>query len=397
MKNILLVLGVAFGLNVNAQTYVTIPDANFASYLNTIVPSAMNGNQIDTSSILVTSTIRKIDVTNNTISNLKGIQYFKSLDTLIFSTNMPTATNNSNRVDSLFMLPNSLKYIAGDYNKLAYIQSIPSNLTYLSINNNLLISLLAMPASLTFFACENNQLIILPTLPGTLSTLFCGGNQITTLAALPASLMFFSCHDNQLTSLPALPAQLISLYCFQNQISTLPTLPSLLDTLVCDGNGLTSLPALPNSITLLSCATNSIACFPTFPTGITLFIISNNPYNCLPNYLPVMNAADLATPLCTAGNSNGCPVAITGINQITDLTNQISIYPNPSTGNFVIESPNTLYNVRCTLYDVNGRVVLTQIINERTNIDAGNLPDGIYNVSLTSKEGIVNKRLVIVK
>jgi len=73
------------------------------------------------------------------------------------------------------------------------------------------------------------------------------------------------------------------------------------------------------------------------------------------------------------------------------------IYPNPNNGNFIIESQNTLYNVHCTLYDVNGKAVLSQTINGKTTIDASILNEGVYNISIISSEGIANKKLVIVK
>jgi len=111
----------------------------------------------------------------------------------------------------------------------------------------------------------------------------------------------------------------------------------------------------------------------------------------------------------TGTDTNGCvsaPVISTltvssacfaGIDRLADIDNQIIIYPNPNNGSFVIEPQNTLYNVHCTVYDVNGRVVLTQIINGKTNIDASSLNEGVYNISLISNEGVVNKRLVIVR
>ncbi len=86
----------------------------------------------------------------------------------------------------------------------------------------------------------------------------------------------------------------------------------------------------------------------------------------------------------------------TGIEQFAN-NNEINIYPNPNNGSFVIEPQNTLYNVRCTMYDVNGKAVLTQTINGKTIIDAGSLNEGIYNISLQSNEGVVNKRVVIVR
>ncbi len=108
----------------------------------------------------------------------------------------------------------------------------------------------------------------------------------------------------------------------------------------------------------------------------------------------------------TGTDINGCSgtastnvsfVACAGIEQVTGINNQVNIYPNPNNGSFVIEPQNTLHNVPCTMYDVNGKMVLSQIINGKTNIDASTLNEGVYNISLISNEGIVNKRLVIVR
>ncbi|MHB8260605.1 MAG: hypothetical protein ACYDCN_12880 [Bacteroidia bacterium] len=183
-----------------AQTWVTIPDANFAHYLDSIIPAAMNGNQMDITNTLVTTTTHTIDVSNRSIANLFGIQYFTSLTQLI-------------------------------------------------------------------------------------------------------------CISDSLTSLPAFPSSLTYLYCEDNSLSTLP--------------------ALSNTLQLLYCDHNNISCFPTFPNSITTINISSNPYNCLPNYIAAMSAADLAMPLCAAGNSNGCPVA-TGIQQVAGINEQVTVYPNPA-------------------------------------------------------------------
>jgi hypothetical protein len=47
------------------------------------------------------------------------------------------------------------------------------------------------------------------------------------------------------------------------------------------------------------------------------------------------------------------------------------------------------------VYDVNGKLVLSQTINGKTTIDASNLSEGVYNLSIISSEGVVNKKLVI--
>jgi PKD repeat protein len=74
----------------------------------------------------------------------------------------------------------------------------------------------------------------------------------------------------------------------------------------------------------------------------------------------------------------------------------IKIYPNPSNGNFVVET-NDVTNQTLNVFDINGKQVLSQTINGTTNIDAGNLNAGVYNLSIASSTGVVNKRIVIVK
>ena len=86
----------------------------------------------------------------------------------------------------------------------------------------------------------------------------------------------------------------------------------------------------------------------------------------------------------------------TGIKQVTGSNEQVAVYPNPSNGSFVIEpSSNTKQTMQ--VYDVTGKLVLSQTIIGKTTIDAGTLNEGIYNISLHSNEGIINKRVVIVR
>ncbi|HEX7415114.1 MAG TPA: T9SS type A sorting domain-containing protein, partial [Bacteroidia bacterium] len=90
-----------------------------------------------------------------------------------------------------------------------------------------------------------------------------------------------------------------------------------------------------------------------------------------------------------------CVANTTGINKLAS-NNAVSIYPNPNNGSFVLE-PNSNTEQTMQIYDVNGKLVLSQIINGKTTIDASNLNEGIYNISISSNDSIVNKRLVIVR
>ena len=84
----------------------------------------------------------------------------------------------------------------------------------------------------------------------------------------------------------------------------------------------------------------------------------------------------------------------TGMNELAS-SKEVNIYPNPNNGSFVIES-SSITKQTMRLYDVNGKFVLSQTINGKTSIDASSLNEGVYNISLQSNEGVVNKKLVIV-
>ena len=96
----------------------------------------------------------------------------------------------------------------------------------------------------------------------------------------------------------------------------------------------------------------------------------------------------------TTGTGPSNPV--NAITEVKSTCENISIYPNPNNGVFVIE-PNAIIKQTMLLYDVNGKLIYSQIVNGATYIDTYGLSQGVYNVSLISDLGVANKRLVIVK
>ena len=90
----------------------------------------------------------------------------------------------------------------------------------------------------------------------------------------------------------------------------------------------------------------------------------------------------------------GC--ATTDINQ-ESLNNAFNMYPNPSSTSFHIDYAGVNGEAVVNVYDINGRIVLTQNMNGKTTIDASSLENGMYNVNITNSEGVVNKRLIIAK
>ena len=84
----------------------------------------------------------------------------------------------------------------------------------------------------------------------------------------------------------------------------------------------------------------------------------------------------------------------TGIENITTNNSTVNIYPNPNNGNFIVETnSNERQNVQ--LFDINGKLVLSVLINGKTSIDVTGLEEGIYTLTIKGANGIANKKLVI--
>lgn len=88
--------------------------------------------------------------------------------------------------------------------------------------------------------------------------------------------------------------------------------------------------------------------------------------------------------------------SVTGIKQNIHPIEMASIYPNPARESFTIETGSTDRKTM-EIFDLNGKLLLKQNVYNKTTIPADILPEGIYQVSVTGKQGVVNKKLVIVR
>lgn len=314
-KSILLVTIILISFNKAKSQWVTIPDPNFATYLNTWYPTCMNGNLMDTTcSGIVNEDF--LNLNNLNLTNISGIRYFDNLQTLTCSinqlTSLPVLPGNltwldcsNNQLNSLPALPNLLIDLKCYGNNLTSLPPLPNSLSHLACYANNLTQLPMLPSSLTDLNCTSNQISNLPNLPNTLVSLWCGNNQLSNLPVLPNSLLYLHCSSNFLTTLPTLP-NVIIMECQGNQLTTLPALPNSLTSLNCMVNALNSLPTLPNALTDLDCSFNMITCLPTLPQSLnnanTWFDLSENLYTCLPNYLTIMDPFYLTYPLCQTNN-----------------------------------------------------------------------------------------------
>ncbi|NJM78922.1 MAG: T9SS type A sorting domain-containing protein [Flavobacterium sp.] len=83
-------------------------------------------------------------------------------------------------------------------------------------------------------------------------------------------------------------------------------------------------------------------------------------------------------------------------NQNFELNN-VSIYPNPSTGIYTLSLGN-VEPISITVYDISGKVILSKkdliVSNNKTTIDLTEASKGIYFITINSVNGIISKRIV---
>ncbi len=75
----------------------------------------------------------------------------------------------------------------------------------------------------------------------------------------------------------------------------------------------------------------------------------------------------------------------------------INVYPNPATNTFTIDYSGLQGQALVNIYDLTGRMVMSKVMENKITMDASSLKAGIYNINITNAEGVVNKRLVIVR
>ena len=259
----------------NAQT-TAIPDANFEQAL---IDLGLDSGPIDGIVLTVNiDTIITLNVANQSISDLTGIEDFTALENLYCNNNSLTSldvTQNSalfylhcynNQLTSLDVTQNTALYLFLCYNNQLTSLDVTQNsaLFYFHCYNNQLTSLdVTQNSVLTFLRCYNNQLTSLDvTQNPTLANFYCNDNNLTSLDLTQNStLSSLRCNNNQLTSLDVSQnTDLFEFRCHYNQITSLDvTQNTLLSTLSCSNNPITSIDVTQNTgLISLSCSTNQL-------------------------------------------------------------------------------------------------------------------------------------------
>ena len=244
MKKLMLI-GFCF-LSLNSFVLIiTLQDSNFKSACIALGIDTNNDGEIDQSEA---QTVTLLNLANRGITNLSGIEFFTSVQSLNLST-APQSPDPPNNITSLsFTAANSaiVSLNADDISLSSLDISELTNLIILSCNNNNIQELEVFSTDIETLLCENNNLTSLSFLPNSnLRFLNTGFNSLTSLDISTAfSLVDLRCYVNAITSLDlSNKTSLQYLDANQNNLEALDisTTSSQLKTLVVPNNNLTIL------------------------------------------------------------------------------------------------------------------------------------------------------------
>lgn len=235
-----------------------------------------------------------------------------------------------------------------------------------------------------------------------LSRLDCQWNQLNALnLSQNNALTYLNCVGNQLTSLSFTQNTALNfLWCSSNQLINLDvTQNSALEILYCGSNQINNLNLSQNMLlSSFSCWNNDLNCL-NLKNGnnsiLNDFSAKSNPnLTCI----EVDNVAwsttnwtniDPQTSFST-NCSNPCTV---GVNE--NSLSSLSLYPNPTTGNVFIDFGELKQNIKATVTNSIGQVVLTQNYASTKSINFDlDLPKGLYFLTLESDGEVISKKLI---
>ena len=147
-----------------------------------------------------------------------------------------------------------------------------------------------------------------------------------------------------------------------------------------DGNGISGCNELLTAITVVT------------PT----LTITSSPGWDTTRILPLTNAT-ITIGTWQAKDSVLCPTSNSGVNELTQLEEQVSVYPNPTQGQFAITSERFKIN-NVEVYNVFGEKVYSAVVNHPSSvINISSQPQGIYFIRANISEGMISKKILLIK
>lgn len=222
------------------------------------------------------------------------------------------------------------------------------------------------------------------------------------------ALTFLDVYQNQLTNLSLIyNYSLTQLICDFNQLTNL-NINTTLTKLSCDGNQLTNLDISQNTaLTEIKCAGNNLTCLNLKNgnnTNFTRCWAYNNPnLTCIEvdddNYSTANWSGFNFNFDANSSFSNNCNNACStvGIDDKEQLSNTL-LYPNPTTGNITITLGEVKQEIKATLTNNLGQVILSQqfVLTDIINMDIDALT-GIYFLQIETIEGETKTLKVIIE
>jgi len=196
---------------------VTFIDAS-PSFLNALIQLGIDTDEDGKISLSEARAVSKLEIINEPVSDLTGIQSFSNLDTLICRGSQLTSIDVSKNTGLLYLRCSSnplTKLDVSNNTALKYLRCGVTQLTDLDVSGN---------AALTTLHCSHCDLANLDvSMNPELVNLYCGSNQISLLdVSSNVALTTLDCSYCNLSNLDVSKnPELVNLYCGGNQLSML--------------------------------------------------------------------------------------------------------------------------------------------------------------------------------
>lgn len=90
--------------------------------------------------------------------------------------------------------------------------------------------------------------------------------------------------------------------------------------------------------------------------------------------------------------TNGSELGLFDVPQVSQM---LTIFPNPVKDKFIVESSSILTHAELTLFSINGQAILTKrTTNDKTELDISMLPPGVYFVQIKSDRSIEKGKII---